>query len=342
MFAARVFLSLCFVAVIISFVGPAAAENYPVVLRGKVVMQDGTPPPWSVGLERICSEERASRPGPLTDKNGEYQWRMDVDPMRTRSCVIRATHAGYISTTIDISALNGYLDPNINLEPIVLTSLTADPYAIIISDKDVPSRAKSGVKKAMNALDTSNYSEARRQFQAAVDAAPKFAAGWHALGVVLERQSALKEAREAYEHAIEANPKMLPPYMTLTHLCIKTKDWQCAAKTADAMINADRKHLYPDIHLHRAVARYGLGDLDNAAASVQEAIRLDPNHTRPRAEYVYGRILEAKGDIAGAREHMTKYLELDKNVPDPELIRRHIENLGKPEAKLAEPELEYP
>jgi predicted negative regulator of RcsB-dependent stress response len=53
---------------------------------------------------------------------------------------------------------------------------------------------------------------------------------------------------------------------------------------------------------------------------------------------VLGRILEAKGDAAGAREHMSKYLEMDKNAPDADAIRMHIQNIGKPDP--AEPELE--
>jgi hypothetical protein len=53
-----------------------------------------------------------------------------------------------------------------------------------------------------------------------------------------------------------------------------------------------------------------------------------------------GRILEAKGDMAGAKEHMTKYLTLDPAPPDIELVRGHIQYLGKPEASDVDPELE--
>lgn len=321
---------------------PAAAENYPVILRGKVVMPDGTPPPIIVAVERICSDSLGSAPGPLTDKKGEYLWRMDVDPMRTRACVIRATHAGYTSTSIDISGLNGYLSATIQLEPIVLSSLTDDPYTIILSESSMPARAKSELKAALKSLDTGNYAEVRRQLEAAVQKAPKFAPGWHALGVVLEHENAMKESREAYEKAIEADPRFLPAYMTLAHSCSRSKDWECVVKSADALIKADKKKNYPDIFLHRAVAQYGLKDLDQATANVMEAIRLDPYHKMPRAQYVYGRILEAKGDINGAREHMTKYLELDKKAPDPELIRLHIKNLGQPIPAELEPELDFP
>jgi hypothetical protein len=315
---------------------PAAAENYPLIVRGKVTMPDGTPPPFTAGIERICSDSQGSAPGPTTDTKGEYLWRMDVDPMRSRACFIRATHTGYVSTTVDVSALNGYTATVTTLDTLVLTGRSSDPYAIVSSDNNVPGRAQGPWKAAMKALDSSNFPEAAAQMQAAVAAAPKFAVGWHALGVVQEKQQKLAEARDAYEHAVEADPKMFQAYVTLARLCLKTKDWQGAAKAADALIKADSKKTIPEIYLHQAVARYGLKDLDGAAASAQEAIQ----RKVPRAEYVLGRTLEAKGDAAGAREHITKYLEQDKATPDAELIRTHLQNMGKADSAGPEPELE--
>jgi len=332
----RVFLGICLVAILVCVTQPAAAENYPLIVKGKVTMADGSPPPFTAGIERVCSDAAGSAPGPITDKKGEYLWRMDVDPLRSRACFIRATHPGYTSSTIDISALNGYTNTVTTLDTLVLSGRTSDPYSIVSNDANIPSKAGGPWKAAMKALDTSNFPEAATQMQAAVAAAPKFAIGWHALGVVQERLDKMSDARTAYEHAIEADPKMFAAYLTLTRLCLKTKDYQCAAKTSDALIKVDSKKTVPEVHLHLAVARYGLKDLDGAAASAQEAIQ----RKLPRAEYVLGRILEAKGNAAGAREHMTKYLDLDKNAPDAELIRTHIQNVGKGDAAGAEPELE--
>jgi hypothetical protein len=73
---------------------------------------------------------------------------------------------------------------------------------------------------------------------------------------------------------------------------------------------------------------------------VQQAIRLDLKYKRPRAEYVLGRILEAQGNVAGAKEHMAKYLTLDPGPPDIDLVRGHIQYLGKPQANDVDPELE--
>jgi tetratricopeptide (TPR) repeat protein len=337
------FWGVCLI-VLLPGVQPIRGETYPLIIKGKVMMRDGSPPPVTVALERICSDRNGDRPGPLTDKKGEYVWRMDVDPMRTRSCRIQATHAGYVSTSIDISALNGYLSTTVTLDPIIITYQAADPYAIIASINQIPSRAKSLWRAAMKAIDAGDYREARLQLEETMRVAPKFALGWHALGVVSDFQSMFKEARDAYENAIKFNSKLLPAYVTLLRLCIKTKDWDSAIKTADALIKADKKRLWPEAHLHRAVALYELKDLESASISAQEAIRLDPNRTNPRAEYVLGRILVAKGDLAGAREHISKYLELDEKAPDAERIRMYLQNLDKPQAQPAEGEeleLEY-
>jgi hypothetical protein len=332
----RAFLGACLVAGLFCSVHPAAAEVYNVIIKGKVTMADGSPPPFTASVERICTDINGSAPGPLTNKKGEYTWRMDVDPFNSRKCIVQASHAGYTSTTVDISALDGAVTSVVTLDTLVLSNAVANPYVIATTASGVPSRSGTAWKAAMKALDDRNLPEAAAQLNTVVADSPKFAIGWHALGVVQESQTKFAEARDAYQHAIEADPKMLPAYVTLTRVSIKAKDWAGAAKAADALIKVDTKKTYPEIYLHQAVARYQMKDLDGAAASAQAAIQLKI----PRAEYVLGRTLEAKGDAAGAREHISKYLELDKNAPDAGTIRTHLENIGKPGAVGVEPDLE--
>ncbi len=332
----RALLGTCLVASLFFSVHPASAEVVPIIIKGKVTMPDGTPPPFTISVERVCTDLQGSAPGPLTNKKGEYTWRMDVDPFNSRKCFIQGSHAGYTSTRVDISALDGALSTVITLDTLVISTTVANPYVISTTESGVPSKAGSAWKAAMKALDERNLPEAAAQLNAAVTAVPKFAAGWHALGVVEESQGKAAEASDAYQHAIDADPKMLAAYVTLTRASLRAKDWAGAAKTADALIKIDSKRVFPEIYLHQAVARYQLKDLDGAAASAQEAVR----RMIPRAEYVLGRILEAKGDAAGAREHISKYLEQDKGTPDAGTIRTHLENIGKPGAEGAEPELE--
>jgi cytochrome c-type biogenesis protein CcmH/NrfG len=315
------------------------ADTYPVIISGTVTMEDGMPPPFSVAIERVCSDSQGSAPGPLTNKKGEWIWRIDIDPFASRSCVFRATHAGYMSTTLDASNINiTSRATQISVPPIIIMTASVDPSSINVSDGNIPGKAKGPFQKAMKALDDTKFEEAAEDLKTSVAGSPKFAQGWHALGVVELRLHKDMEARDAFNHAVEADPKMLTGYVMLTRACIRIKDWDCAAKTSDTLIKLDTKRAYPEIYLHRAVAKYGLKDLPGAEESINQAIKLDPKNKRPRQEYVLGRILEAKGDTAGAKEHMAKYLTLEASPVDADVVKGHIEGLGK--AGAPDPELE--
>src|ERR1700733_11247456 len=129
----------------------AIADTYPVILHGKVVMEDGSVPPV-VAIERVCSDNFGSMPGVLTDKKGEYIWRMNIDPLETRSCVIRATHAGYTSSSVPVSGE----DPThttLDLPPITIHNSVAEPDVIYFPENGLPGKAKSDFTAARKALD---------------------------------------------------------------------------------------------------------------------------------------------------------------------------------------------
>ena len=87
----RVFWNACLVAGLVALIQVANADYYTLIVEGNVVMPDGSPPPKTVGIERVCSDVQASAPGPLADKKGHYTWKMDLDPENTRVCFLRAT-----------------------------------------------------------------------------------------------------------------------------------------------------------------------------------------------------------------------------------------------------------
>jgi len=336
MIRTSLFVLICMVAA-----GTAMADTYAIILTGTVTMEDGSPPPFIVSIQRSCSDFQSDTPGPHTNKKGEWIWRLEIDPFSVRYCVFQASHPGYKSSTIDATNLNlNSRDTTLKLPPLILRGASTDPYAIRTSADSMPARAKGPFEKAMKALDAHKFDEAISQLQTAVAGSPKFAEGWHALGIVEEKTGKSAEARDAYTHAIDADPKGLNYYLTLARLCIKTKEWQCALQTADKLIKEDPKNTYSEIYLHKAVAQYELKDLAGAEQSAEEAIRLDPKYAKPREEYVLGRILEAKGDLKAAREHMSKYLELEATSPDAEVVHGHMLGLGKPENAGVEPVLE--
>jgi hypothetical protein len=145
-------------------------------------MEDGSPPPKTVGLERLCDENQGSEPGPITNKKGEYVWRMVMDRGSTRVCKIHAVLPGYQSTQFDVTGsfiIENFHNANsvVTIPPLVLVALVHDPKVIVISDAGVPSKPLRPWKAAMKALDAKDYAEADRQLQEALSLSPKFASG---------------------------------------------------------------------------------------------------------------------------------------------------------------------
>ena len=324
----------------ISLATPVFSQAVPVIFRGKVTMADGSAPGKSVGLQRQCSDRQGSGPGPLTNKEGEFTWRMDIDFMQTKRCYIEATLNGYDSTQVEISNVNPAKGVNVDLPPVVLSVKGGDPYQLggSGSDKDVPSKGSGDWNAAMKAINSNNLAEAVARLTAATESNPKFALAWHNLGILQDFQLKYDEAASSYAKAIEANPKMLAPYVTLARTQVRKKDWDGVNKTVTAFLPLDKNILFPEMSMHQAAAKYFQKDLAAAEASAMAALNPKAKQSANRAEYVLGRILEAKGDMAGAKQHMTRYLELAPKAIDADMIKAHIAQMGQPGAP--EPELD--
>ena len=319
-------------------VPPADANS--LIMRGKVVMEDGSAPGRSVGIERFCHDTGGRREA-QTDKKGDYVWVMDIDPMTYRSCVLRASYAGFDSTVIDIAGFNWFTDPN--LPPLVIRRReagSADQSANIFYEDAIPLAARTAWTNAQKLTLKKNWSGVEHELRVAVQAAPKFSKGWYALGVACSNQNKPAEARDAFQRVVELDPKSLETYLLVARMSIAAKDWESAERASADLIKADTKQRFPEIYLHQAVARYYSKDLDRAESSARTGIQLDRKREVPRTEYVLGVILDAKNDQPGAREHWLQYLALNPNAADAALVRSRLESLGKPRTETSEPPLE--
>ena len=326
---------ICFSPVVGS---PTPAHAQSIVLRGKVVMPDGSPPPKTAGTVRVCTDSNGTAPGPLTDKQGGFVWTMQNDRFSTRRCFIEATLAGYRSTQVEISNIDAARSLTHDLEPIVLTLKGGDPYLLGDDGSEIPGKGRAEWNAAIKAAAANNSAQAMEQLKAATAVNPKFALAWHNLGILYDFEHTFGQARAAYMKAIEADPKMLVPYVALTRLMVMDKDWAGVLKNTAAFFPLDKSRIFSEMYLHQAVAQYNLKDLAAAEASANEALSPKGKQPAARAEYVLGRILEAKGDTAGARQRMSRYLQLVPATQDAAMIKAHIDQMGQPGAP--EPELD--
>ena len=237
--------------------GAFPAQAVDTIFRGKVLRDDGSSPGHMVTVQRVCNgEEQPVREGATSPKTGEYYVRLDVDPfgqvfaglnMVPVACILEGNDKGFVSSQIDLSdrsSVNNSRLPDIVLTPVARTTDLGGE-----GGPSVPHAASRSWNQAVNLVLARNWTAAQPLMRTVVERAPKFAAGWSALGILYSNLGNPAEARTALERAIGLDPRPLSPYMGLTTAEISLKDWKAAGATARTLIAADKKHVYIEANL---------------------------------------------------------------------------------------------
>src|ERR1017187_9210213 len=338
-----------------SLARPASAEM--VIFHGKVLLEDGSPPGHMVNIQRVCAgREHPIRESSASGKTGEYTVRLEVsdfggvfsgnfDGFGILPCALEATLDGFISSRLDMS--DRRLTVNPQLPNIVLTPSVRGSLVDLNRGGSVPKGASRAWSQALKFIEARDWPAAEAPLRAVVQAAPKFAAGWVALGTSYQNQHKSAEARPALERALELDPKPLPPLYMLANVLYELKDWEAAVKTSQALIQSDARHVYLEADVLNAIARYEMRDLDGALDRIHEVMRLDKRQDLPRAEYILGTTEETRQEYESAAAHMREYLAKNPHAKDAAEVRDRIANLGHAKAadlstELSSPDLRAP
>lgn len=323
-------------------VGQANAQL--VIFRGKVMMEDGSPPGKLVTVQRVCAGlDRTLPEGLAAAKTGEYFIRLTLDTLGggynnfeniQLPCQLEAYASGFKSTRLDLADPNIFKNPR--LPPIILSPAPKKNSVVVDLSASVPHAASRSWDLAIKQMTDKNTAGAEASLRNVVEAAPKFAPGWLALGNARLSLGRPADARNALERAIELDPKPLKPYLMLANAEVDLKDWDAASATTSKLIAADSKHDYFEAHLLRALALYQLHNPDGALEQVNEAMRLDKHHDLARTEYVLGVIQEARKDYEAASQHLKAYVAQNPHAANVQAVNARIANLGKePAADLS-------
>jgi tetratricopeptide (TPR) repeat protein len=331
----------------------------PIFLSGKVVLQDGTPPPDFVKIERICGGN--PRPQGYTDAKGRFSFQVDsqfgYDPDASDSmgrsavtgsrstlspvargdltgCDLRAVLPGFISGTISLGSHNSFDNSDVGV--IVLRRAgNVDGTTISMTSLNAPKDAQKAYEKGRELLKKEKPEEAERNFQKAVDIYPRFATAWYQLGL-LQTHGHLDQAEISFNRSVEADPKFVSPYLSLAVILEQNKRWEKAVEVSDTVIKLNGAE-FPQAYFYKAVAQFNLQDEANAEKSVRKAIELDLRHEYPRSEKLLGIILLRKNDLAGGAEHLQKYLDLAPNANDAADVRAQLAEVQKQALAVKQP-----
>jgi tetratricopeptide (TPR) repeat protein len=329
-----------------------ANTSRPIYISGKVVIDDGSPVPQNVTVERVCSG--IAKTVAYADSNGRFSfpWNdrsmivsdasdagssgargsgsggfgssqsaggsntLAADPFGNRmmNCALRANLAGLTSDTVDLFNRKSADNPDVGT--IMLHRIAGvEGSSISVTSMMAPKDAKKAYEHGLQSLLKNRPNDAAKDFEKAVAVYPKYADAWVSLGKVRLEQQSIEPARAALKKAMESDPKLVAPYIELGLLAAKDANWPESGKYLDRAVELDPVD-FPQAWYADAVANYNLKNYDAAEKSAREEMKLDRRHVNPRSGYLLGLVLAEKKDYAGAAAELTAYMKLAPNAPD--------------------------
>jgi tetratricopeptide (TPR) repeat protein len=341
-------------------------ERQVLYISGSVVLQDGTPPPEPVAIEKVCGGS-AHKEG-YTDSKGHYQIQLGqnfelqdvsesggsggfgmggrsgmgtpgggmggVNPRDLIGCELRAMLPGFQSSNVMIRVEGSFGE--IRMDTITMQRLGGGSGTTIsLTTMQAPSNARKAYDKAQKDISKDNFMDAEKELDKAVQEFPKFAAAWALLGMIHQNSKQLDQATKDYSQAIASDPQYAKPYFGLAVIAANQQNWKDTIRFSE-QVNRLAPLAYPEAYFFSGVASFNLGSMDDSERNIRKFLSLDNEHRRPMAVLYLGDILARKQDFAGAVEQAKAYLAIAPNAPNSPSIReklKQLEQLNSPPQK---------
>ncbi len=315
--------------------GPGSGSAGAVFLTGHVAMEDGTPLPLGIAIQRVCSS--TSQTVAWTDAKGDFgfQWGNSSSVTLDASQSGAKNYAGVVGISPSMAGLNGGSavgsgSAGMGAGPMAavlhcdlrasLTGYRSDVVNLTTRHAtDNPDLGLIVLHRTGNSKDDGSIISAKDL------AIPKPAADAYRKAIQTERSGDKAGAKKGLQRAVSLYPAYAEAWMELGLIQGREQKWQESAHNLDEGLKLNGAS-YPQAWYADAMAHYYLGEFDPAEASAREALRLDPAGRNPRVGYVLGMILAQKHDYRSAAAQLRSYLEKAPNAPD----------VGQVKAQLAE------
>jgi tetratricopeptide (TPR) repeat protein len=341
---------------------PAAAmiseTRMPAFISGRILMEDGTPPPASIGIQRICSGMPRTVAWSNAKGQFSFQWGDTTgiipdasEPMQIfgrsssdgsggggnapsmAGCELSASAAGFRSGRIDLS--DRRVSDNPDIGAIILHRMAeVEGTSVSATALSAPKDARKAWEKGAQFLRASGQPRlgaAEKEFLRAVEIYPAYANAWSDLGRVRLQEGKTGAAREAFQRALAADAKLVEPYVQLGEQAAREQNWREAGLNLDRALQLDPVD-YPRLWFEDAVANYNLRNFARAEKNARAALQL--RRIDPRANQLLGLILMTRHDYAGAKEALRSYVQMLPNAQDLDHVKAQLLEI---DTRLAEP-----
>jgi len=338
-------------------------------VSGTVRLDDGTPPPDPVVIQRVCpamtrDEAWTDRKGYFSfqvgggqsmvadasldaggnNKSGRTDYQIAAGGVPTSelmtagslvNCDLRAQMPGYRSDVLHLDRI-GMLERS-DVGTIVLHRLAGvQGLTVSATTMAAPRESARAYQEGLKEAGKQHFDKARADFEKAVKGYPNFAMAWVALGFTCEQSKDMSAAIHAYTEASRSDAKLLKPYERLAVLSDRSEHWTESAKYSAGWIRLDPVE-YPNAYLLNAVANIHLNNLEQAEKSAREGLRLDKAGHFPRLRFVLGYIMASQKQLREAVAYFHDYLLMDPNGSDAAALRGQLPGLEQAAAAERKP-----
>jgi hypothetical protein len=279
---------------------------------------DGGPPRRPLTVELI--DQGRTKHRETTRADGAFEF----NKVRDGRYTIRARFSDFIIVEDDVTVTSGRKNfaalmlPKRRVGVQSFRTVTADQLEAQ-SDRALQKK----LRRAFGLAGKGDLAEAARLYEQAVASGAQPGL-WDALGILYFKMGRKSEAYQAFEKAIEQDPKYLFPYAHLGTAYLEERRYQELLKLAKRALAVDPKWLTAYNLL--AEAQGGTGNLDEAQGSAQAASEL-AHGKAPEPYLILSKLRWAKRDCAGARGHMEHYLKLNTSAQERPEIQKSLELL---------------
>lgn len=254
----------------------------PIFLSGKVVMEDGTPPPDSVVIERICNGR--VRPEAYTDSKGRFSFQLGQNTgmmqdasvssadagfgggnvpgqrgsmgglgglnrggsdQELNGCELRASLAGFRSEVVQLTGRRMFDNPDVGT--IIMRRLgNVEGTTISMTSLQAPKDAKKAYEKGRDVLKNNKKNDPKK----------------------------IEQAHNEFEKAVQIYPKYAVAWYELGLISERNNDVEGARKAYAEALSADSKFVSP--YLQMALLSAKENKWQDVADTTERVIKLNP------------------------------------------------------------------
>src|SRR5215469_12649281 len=317
-----------------------------VSIIGRVISEDGTAPPEQGEVVLKCGTTERARAD--LDSRGDFSLSVNVaqenatdpkfhdpDPTATNvvrdwgDCELQAQVRGYTSKALH---LVGNTDHLVQVGSIIVHPMAAgatpQKFTVSVGSLEAPEKAKKAFEKGEEQANKGKWASACDSFKRAIQEYPRYALAWLELGRAQVRQNSFVAAQQSFHEAVSKDSHLTEAYVELARVAIAQKEWKELADASEHLLESSPNPT-PQYWFLNGAANLNLGNMAQAENSAERGLRLDPKHSVPQLEYLYGVTLAQRGDYKDAAQHLTTYLQLSPHAADASTAQAKLAEIQK-------------